>query len=140
MNIIIVKDFDSMQAITVGLARNSYFVTAESKTDENYKDYWEITYCDKSEIKEHDEKVSKELTPEEERLNYIHELIAKGPKVLEESDDENPLVENEKDILDPNPYELVPRHNPDIPPINHQDVSDNITDEQTTIITSVSGN
>lgn len=50
MNTIKVKDFDSMQAITVGLARNGYMVTANSITDENYKDYWEIKYCEFSEI------------------------------------------------------------------------------------------
>ena len=50
MNIIKVKDFDSMQAITVGLARNGYMVTADSVTDENYKDHWEIKYCEFSEI------------------------------------------------------------------------------------------
>ena len=52
MNIIKVKDFDSMQSITVSLARNGYLVTANSITDENYKDYWEIKYCEFSEIKE----------------------------------------------------------------------------------------
>ena len=49
MNIIKVKDFDSMQAITVGLARNGYMVTADSVTDENYKEHWEIKYCEFSE-------------------------------------------------------------------------------------------
>ena len=121
MNIIKVKDFNSMQAITVGLARNGYFVTADSVTDENYKDHWEIKYCEISKIKEHDEKVSKVLTPEEEQLNYIHELIAKGPKNFEESEDEKPLVENEKEVLDPNPAELTPRHSaPNIPNIDHE--------------------
>ena len=52
MNTIKVKDFDSMQSITVSLARNGYLVTANSITDENYKDYWEIKYCEFSEIKE----------------------------------------------------------------------------------------
>ena len=52
MNIIKVKDFDSMQSITVSLARNGYLVTAESVTDENYKNHWEIKYCEFSEIKE----------------------------------------------------------------------------------------
>lgn len=52
MNIIKVKDFDSMQSITVGLARNGYMVTANSVTDENYKEHWEIKYCEFSEIKE----------------------------------------------------------------------------------------
>ena len=52
MNIIKVKDFDSMQSITVSLARNGYLVTAECITDENYKDHWEIKYCEFYEIKE----------------------------------------------------------------------------------------
>ena len=52
MNIIKVKDFDSMQSITVSLARNGYLVTADCITDENYKDHWEIKYCEFSEIKE----------------------------------------------------------------------------------------
>ena len=82
MNIIKVKDFDSMQSITVSLARNGYLVTANSITDENYKDYWEIKYCEFSEIKE----------------------ISDAPQIL------------------------------------HQDVSDVITDESMTVITSVSGN
>ena len=52
MNTIKVKDFDSMQNITVSLARNGYLVTADSVTDENYKEHWEIKYCEFSEIKE----------------------------------------------------------------------------------------
>ena len=52
MNTIKVKDFDSMQSITVSLARNGYMVTADSITDENYKEHWEIKYCEFSEIKE----------------------------------------------------------------------------------------
>ena len=52
MNIIKVKDFDSMQSITVSLARNGYMVTANSIIDENYKEHWEIKYCEFSEIKE----------------------------------------------------------------------------------------
>ena len=52
MNIIKVKDFDSMQSITVSLARNGYMVTVDSVTDENYKDHYEIKYCEFSEIKE----------------------------------------------------------------------------------------
>ena len=81
MNTIKVKDFDSMQSITVSLARNGYLVTAESVTDENYKNHWEIKYCEFSEIKEI----------------------------------------------------------PDVQQILHQDVSDVITDESMTVITSVSG-
>ena len=52
MNTIKVKDFDSMQAITVSLARNGYIVTVDSVSDENYKEHWEIKYCKFSEIKE----------------------------------------------------------------------------------------
>ena len=52
MNIIKVKDFDSMQSITVSLARNGYMVTVDSVTDENYKEHWEIKYYEFSEIKE----------------------------------------------------------------------------------------
>ena len=52
MNIIKVKDFDSMQSITVSLARNGYLVTANSITDENYKNHWEIKYCEFSEVEE----------------------------------------------------------------------------------------
>ena len=44
--------------------------------------------------------------------------------------DEKPLIENEKEILDPNPAELIPRHNkPNIPNIHH-DTSKNKTEEQ----------
>lgn len=52
MNTIKVKDFDSMQSITVSLARNGYMVTVDSVSDENYKEHWEIKYCEFSEIKE----------------------------------------------------------------------------------------
>ena len=52
MNIIKVKDFDSMQSITVSLARNGYMVTVDSVSDENYKEHWEIKYYEFSEIKE----------------------------------------------------------------------------------------
>ena len=82
MNTIKVKDFDSMQSITVSLARNGYMVTVDSVTDENYKEHWEIKYYEFSEIKEKS----------------------------------------------------------DVPQILHQDVSDVITDESMTVITSVSGN
>ena len=117
MNIIKVKDFNSMQAITVGLARNGYFVTADSVTDGNYKDHWEIKYCELSEIEECDEKVRKVFTTEEyELLNHEHGLIAKEPK-----DYEKPLVENEREIFDPNPAELTLRHSsPDIPNIDRK--------------------
>ena len=33
MNIINVNDYDSMQAITISLAKNGYFVTSENVTD-----------------------------------------------------------------------------------------------------------
>jgi hypothetical protein len=52
MNIIKVKDYDSMQAITVSLAKNGYLVTADSVADEHYKEHWEIKYCEFSEITE----------------------------------------------------------------------------------------
>ena len=52
MNTIKVKDFDSMQSITVSLARNGYMVTVDSVSDENYKEHYEIKYCEFSEIKE----------------------------------------------------------------------------------------
>ena len=52
MNIINVNDYDSMQAITIGLAKNGYFVTTENVTDANYKSHWEIKYCEFSEVKE----------------------------------------------------------------------------------------
>lgn len=171
MNIIKVKDFDSMQAITVGLARNGYMVTADSVTDEHYKEHWEIKYCEFSEMnkipinngsdwdgdcismeihnKDNTKGVKCEILPDEKpSVENVNENDPDfKPVSFDEKgniikNDEKPLVENERDILDPNPYELVPRHNaPDMfPTINRQDVSDNITDEQMTVITSVSGN
>lgn len=89
MNIIKVKDFDSMQSITVSLARNGYLVTANSITDENYKDYWEIKYCEFSEIKE------KPIVKDHDYISSmeIHNNI-KDTK-CENLPDEKPLEENE---------------------------------------------
>jgi len=161
MNIIKVKDFDSMQAITVGLARNGYMVTADSVTDENYKEHWEIKYCEFSEMnkipvnngsdwdgdhissmeihnKANTKGVKCKILPDEKPLEENNDFDPDSkfdPVLFDEKgnvikSDEKPLVENERDILDPNPYGLVPRHNtPDIPPIPQQDVSDIITDE-----------
>lgn len=124
MNTIKVKDFDSMQSITVSLARNGYLVTANSITDENYKDYWEIKYCEFSEIKEkpivkdHDYIDSMEIHNNTKEVKY------------ENLPDEKPLVENEKEEIDPNPYGLVPRDkapDPDIPTIPIRDMQDRIS-------------
>ena len=95
MNIIKVKDFDSMQSITVSLARNGYLVTANSITDENYKDYWEIKYCEFSEIKE------KPIVKDHDYISSmeIHNNI-KDAK-CENLPDEKPLVENDNNDNDP---------------------------------------
>ena len=135
MNIIKVKDFDSMQSITVSLARNGYLVTANSITDENYKDYWEIKYCEFSEIKE------KPIVKDHDYINF--EEIHNNTKDVkcESLPDEKPLVENEKEVIDPNPYGLVPRDKaPDIPTIPLRDKQNIISNEQMEVITSVSGN
>ena len=136
MNTIKVKDFNSMQSITVSLARNGYLVTADSVTDENYKEHWEIKYCEFSEIKE------KPIVKDHEYINFmeIHNNDnTKGVK-CKILPDEKPLVENDKDKVDCNPHISVPRDKvPDVPQILHQDVSNNITDESMTVITSVSG-
>ena len=105
MNIIKVKDFDSMQSITVSLARNGYLVTADCITDENYKDHWEIKYCEFSEMKE------KPIVKDHEYISSMeihNNNCTKGVncKILP---DEKPLEENEKEEIDPNPYGLVPR-------------------------------
>lgn len=219
MNIIKVKDYDSMQAITVSLAKNGYLVTADSVTDEHYKEHWEIKYCELSEITEKpnnndnysdfdgdylgsmeinnkdntkgvkckilsDEKPSvgndievinphgslpKHIDPESEPVIFdldkndvildVNPLLKneeipiwkrdpnfKKPVQFDEKgniikNDEKPLVENEKEIIDPIPTKSVQKHKKyiDIPIIN-QDVSNNITDEPMTVITSVSGN
>lgn len=167
MNIIKVKDFDSMQAITVGLARNGYMVTADSVTDEHYKEHWEIKYCEFSEInktpidndsdwdgdhissmeihnKANTKGVKCEILPDEKPsvVNEIEVINPHGSLPKHIDPESKPLVENERDVVDPNPAELTPRYKtPDIPPIFKQkDVSDVITDEQMTVITSVSGN
>lgn len=133
MNIIKVKDFDSMQSITVSLARNGYLVTADCITDENYKDHWEIKYCEFSEMKE------KPIVKDHEYISSMeihNNNCTKGVncKILP---DEKPLVENDNNDDDPafkpvsfdekekplvddeegpvQPYGLAPRHNaPDI--------------------------
>ena len=110
MNIIKVKDFDSMQSITVSLARNGYLVTANSITDENYKDYWEIKYCEFSEIKE------KPIVKDHDYISSMEIHNNTKDVKCESLPDEKPLVENEKEVIDPNPYGLVPRDKiPDIP-------------------------
>ena len=111
MNIIKVKDFDSMQSITVSLARNGYLVTADCITDENYKDHWEIKYCEFSEMKE------KPIVKDHEYISSMeihNNNCTKGVncKILP---DEKPLEENKKEVIDSNPYGLMPRDNiPDI--------------------------
>lgn len=110
MNIIKVKDFDSMQSITVSLARNGYLVTANSITDENYKDYWEIKYCEFSEIKE------KPIVKDHDYISSMEIHNNTKDVKCESLPDEKPLIENEKEVIDPNPYGLVPRDKiPDIP-------------------------
>lgn len=135
MNIIKVKDFDSMQSITVGLARNGYLVTANSITDENYKDYWEIKYCEFSEIKE------KPIVKDHDYISSMEIHNNTKDVKCESLPDEKPLVENEKEAIDPNPYGLVPRDKiPDIPIIPLRDKQNIISNEQMEVITSVSGN
>ena len=132
MNTIKVKDFDSMQAITVSLARNGYMVTVDSVSDENYKEHWEIKYCEFSEIKE---KINDDYYDlDGDCLNVVKIRNNDNTKRLK-----GEALQNEKEIIDPNPYGLMPRDN--TPAINpHRDVSDNITDKQNTVITSISGN
>ena len=135
MNIIKVKDFDSMQSITVSLARNGYLVTANSITDENYKDYWEIKYCEFSEIKE------KPIVKDHDYISSMEIHNNTKDVKCESLPDEKPLVENEKEVIDPNPYGLVPRDKiPDIPIIPLRDKQNIISNEQMEVITSVSGN
>ena len=135
MNIIKVKDFDSMQSITVSLARNGYLVTANSITDENYKDYWEIKYCEFSEIKE------KPIVKDHDYISSMEIHNNTKDAKCEILPDEKPLVENEKEVIDPNPYGLVPRDKiPDIPIIPLRDKQNIINNEQMEVITSVSGN
>ena len=141
MNIIKVKDFDSMQSITVSLARNGYLVTANSITDENYKDYWEIKYCEFSEIKEKSVNSGSDLYRDQISMEIHNNDNIKDAK-CEILPDEKPLVENEKEEIDPNPYGLVPRDkDPDIPIIPIRDIQDIVVhNEQMEVITSVSGN
>ena len=137
MNIIKVKDFDSMQSITVSLARNGYLVTADCITDENYKDHWEIKYCEFSEIKE------KPIIKDHEYISSmeIHNNDNTKDAKCEILPDEKPLVENEKEVIGPNPYGLVPRDKAsDIPIIPLRDKQNIISNEQMEVITSVSGN
>ena len=135
MNIIKVKDFDSMQSITVSLARNGYLVTANSITDENYKDYWEIKYCEFSEIKE------KPIVKDHDYISSMEIHNNTKDVKCESLPDEKPLVENEKEVIDPNPYGLVPRDKiPNIPIIPLRDKQNIISNEQMEVITSVSGN
>ena len=135
MNIIKVKDFDSMQSITVSLARNGYLVTANSITDENYKDYWEIKYCEFSEIKE------KPIVKDHNYSSFTEIHNNTKDVKCESLPDEKPLVENEKEVIDPNPYGLVPRDKiPNIPIIPLRDKQNIISNEQMEVITSVSGN
>ena len=109
MNIIKVKDFDSMQSITVSLARNGYLVTANSITDDNYKNYWEIKYCEFSEIKE------KPIVKDHDYISSMeihNNNCTKGVR-CEILPDEKPLVDDEEGLVQP--YGLAPRHNaPDI--------------------------
>ena len=124
MNIIKVKDFDSMQSITVSLARNGYLVTANSITDENYKDYWEIKYCEFSEIKE------KPIVKDHDYISSMEIHNNTKDVKCESLPDEKPLVENEKEVIDPNPYGLVPRDKiPDIPIIPLRDKQNIISNE-----------
>ena len=135
MNIIKVKDFDSMQSITVSLARDGYLVTADCITDENYKDHWEIKYCEFSEIKE------KPIVKDHDYISSMeihNNNCTKGVncKILP---DEKPLVENEKEVIDSNSYGLMPRDNtPDIKSIPQQDdVSYNIKEAKRRLLPDV---
>ena len=124
MNIIKVKDFDSMQSITVSLARNGYLVTANSITDENYKDYWEIKYCEFSEIKE------KPIVKDHDYISSMEIHNNTKDVKCESLPDEKPLVENEKEVIDTNPYGLVPRDKIlDIPIIPLRDKQNIISNE-----------
>ena len=143
MNIIKVKDYDSMQDITVSLAKNGYLVTADSVTDEHYKEHWEIKYCELSEITEkpNNDDFDGDYLGSMEIHNKDNTKGVKC-KILP---DEKPLVENEKELFDDKSIKSkqVQKHHKklvDIPPIPGQDTSNNITDELMTVITSVSGN
>ena len=147
MNIIKVKDFDSMQAITVGLARNGYMVTADSVTDENYKDHWEIKYCEFSEINKIPVNNGGDWDGDYLGSIEIHNKDnTKGVK-CEVLPDEKPVTPDDEETgddtdstNDEKPSEENNDNDPDIPNFKPKDASDNITDEQMTAITSVSGN
>ena len=147
MNIIKVKDFDSMQAITVGLARNGYMVTADSVTDENYKDHWEIKYCEFSEINKIPVNNGGDWDGDYLGSIEIHNKDnTKGVK-CEFLPDEKPVTPDDEETgddtdstNDEKPSEENNDNDPDIPNFKPKDASDNITDEQMTAITSVSGN
>lgn len=136
-----VKDYDSMQNITVGLAKNGYYVTTENVTDENYKSHWEIKYCESSEINKIPVNNDSDWDGDTIGSMEIHNKDnTKGVK-CEILPDEKPSVENEMDVANSNPYGLKPRNKtPDIPLIPQQDASNIIIDEPMTVITSVSGN
>lgn len=153
MNIIKVKDFDSMQSITVSLARNGYLVTADCITDENYKDHWEIKYCEFSEMKEkpivkdheyissmeiHNNNCTKgvkcKILPDEKPLEENNDNDSDLKPVL--FDEKGNIIKNEK--VDPNPYGLMPRDNtPDIKSIPQQDVSYNTKDIERKLLSQV---
>ena len=147
MNIIKVKDFDSMQAITVGLARNGYMVTADSVTDENYKDHWEIKYCEFSEINKIPVNNGGDWDGDYLGSMEIHNKAnTKGVK-CKILPDEKPVTPDDEETgddtdstNDEKPSEENNDNDPDIPNFKPKDASDNITDEQMTVITSVSGN
>ena len=144
MNTIKVKDFDSMQSITVSLARNGYLVTANSVTDENYKDHWEIKYCEFSEIKEkpivkdHEYIDSMEIHNKDNTKGVKCKILPDEKPLVENDDNDNdpafkPVLFNEKgniiknEKVDPNPYGLMPRDNTSNIK-TQQDVSDNTRD------------
>ena len=101
MNTIKVKDFDSMQSITVSLARNGYMVTVDSVTDENYKDHWEIKYCEFSEIKEKPvNNCDKDWGLSLDSMEIHNKDNTKGVK-CKILPDEKPSVENDNNNNDP---------------------------------------
>lgn len=155
MNTIKVKDFDSMQSITVSLARNGYMVTANSITDENYKEHWEIKYCEFSEIKEkpivkdHEYIDSMEIHNKDNTKGVKCKILPDEKPLVENDDNDNdpafkPVLFNEKgniiknEKVDPNPYGLMPRDNtPDIKSIPQQDVSYNTKDIERKLLSQV---
>ena len=154
MNTIKVKDFDSMQSITVSLARNGYLVTANSVTDENYKDHWEIKYCEFSEIKEkpivkdHEYIDSMEIHNNDNTKGVKCKILPDEKPLVENNDNDptfKPVLFDEKgniikndEKVDPNPYGLMPRDNtPDIKSIPQQDVSYNTKDIERKLLSQV---